>query len=82
MNSVSNKYHFPDKQVRERALELFKMLHGKGDAGNEHNFNCQNADLKAGWLKLARFTFRTQQEAVEYAISRIAEEIKLTTPQL
>ncbi len=37
------------------ALEFFRVVHGKGDAGSEQAFQAQNPELKKGWVRLAAY---------------------------
>lgn len=41
------------EKQRKVALESFNIVHGPGDGGSEHEFNCQNSAVQEGWLKLA-----------------------------
>lgn len=43
-----------------RAFELYKLVHGKGDAGQPMEFHHQNPALKAGWIKLGKTVLRLE----------------------
>lgn len=47
-------------KLEQEAYELFSIVHGKGDAGSEFEFQAQKPAMKDGWLRLARY-FRRQQ---------------------
>jgi len=58
---------------RKRALRLFRVFHGKGDAGSEAEFN--NSAPEFGWMALARFTLRREHDARVEAIIVIRKEL-------
>jgi len=67
------KQYNPGKTAqRKRALRLFRVFNGKGDAGSETEFHCQLTD---GWFALARFTLRREHEARIEAIDVIRKEL-------
>jgi len=49
------------KELTERrAIELFRLVHGKGDAGSESAFHAQNPALCEGWMKLGRLVLELE----------------------
>ncbi len=45
-----------DKPTGEwTALEFFRIVNGKGDAGSEFAFHAQNPELINGWVRLAAY---------------------------
>lgn len=52
--------------LRQTALKLFRVVHGAGDCGAEHAFDCQNAALAEGWLRLAKRFKKIEEELATY----------------
>lgn len=48
------------EDIEREAKRLFRIVHGKGDAGSEFEFNCLNNAVQEGWLRLARETLKLQ----------------------
>lgn len=58
-----------DERTQNKALALFRILHGPGDGGGKVAFHCINPSVQQGWFRLAKRFLALERRAASDLIN-------------